>query len=370
MTRGFRVSQSRVIVRKLQATPTPMAIMVPRRGKGLKPTYYNFTAISPAEIRHKLTAIPSCAKYAYEAYDFCIGSRAVSDAELASYLSNPLSKPLELTIKSKARSFSHFDHNHLDAALSYANVSALFDEGLAGSPIVNVTEAVRKRIEEMGAVIESIVVQARLIGKHTRKNAYAEMVSRALIDLIMYGAMGVVNHPGAVIDMEIQIKGSMAHGPLDYAVGLLGYWLAVQEAKAPESQLLYGLPQLIAQMVACREQFRRDRESLVDREGKLTHLIDAIPSYGIISTGKLWQVVQYKKNENGDWKLIQGKVMSLSTRASDDTLKDEVVQLLTHIASVCIVQINEIEQYYKTFNNRATELGLKSAHTQWQPGMG
>jgi hypothetical protein len=153
---------------------------------------------------------------------------------------------------------------------------------------------------------------------------------------------------------EKEICGKKANGPLDYAMMYKEFYILITEAK--KDDILGGMTQNLAQVVASREQYlysscpTSTKRSYMDMAGQIAQ----VPSTGIVSSGKDWIIIRYLRREDGMMHAIKSILMTLPLGGGDEELKRSVISLISKIIGAIKLQKDAIESVSYTQRRRTS----------------
>lgn len=175
-----------------------------------------------------------------------------------------------------------------------------------------------------------------------------ECIMREFIGPILVGAIRLLgSKSGVKIRSEHKVTGKRGRGPLNYDLLFHLFHIIVCEAKNGKD-VVDGIPQNTAQLVACREVSIKDQRKTRKRDdpGELEAALEQIPSFGIVSTGRSWIFLKYYKCAEDDcWKLERSVEyhLPLTARSEDRTgLNSAVVTLLEVVTGILRAQRDEV----------------------------
>ena len=117
----------------------------------------------------------------------------------------------------------------------------------------------------------------------------AEASVREYISTILIAATNIARE--VKLWSEKEIRGTMATGPLDYAILYKEFYTVIAEAK--KDNLDSGIVQNLAQMMASRETYLYKTNGMKRGYLEMAGQIAQVPSTGIVSTGKEWILLRY-----------------------------------------------------------------------------
>lgn len=184
-----------------------------------------------------------------------------------------------------------------------------------------------------------------------------ECIMREFIGPVLVGAIRLLGPDSEIkIRSEHKVVGKRGRGPLDYDLLFKLFHVIVCEAKNGKD-VVDGIPQNTAQLVACREVSLKDqRKRKRDNQFELDAALEQIPSFGIVSTGRSWVFLKYHKDVEEDrWKLERSVEyhLPLAARIEDRTgLRVAVVSLLQVVAGVLHAQREEVLAFEARMSNK------------------
>ena len=336
--------------------------------------------------------------------DFAIqvNSAIVTDDSFNTYVETGT----EVSIVSLSIPFS--EYNNIEQLEEYAHITGV-DEGLQLPPLYEIPKQSRIPIEVYNEIIARLEVFDLT---ESSKYIMREFISSILIGAVRLlggggtaGAVGIVGEAhseGIKIQSEQYIQGSRGHGIIDYNLTFHSFpLLIVCEAKNGKTAV-DAIPQLAAQLIASRQAYYRIQYKKEQNKGRddvrgrkfekevvLEEVLDKLPSYGIISTGRTWVFVCYYKTTTtttntstavattnttattntsknndyndtttaaaaigeGEWKLERSIELHLPLYTHTDErvgLYESIYRLLSIIAGILIVQRDAVLRYEST----------------------
>ena len=246
--------------------------------------------------------------------DFAIqvNSAIVTEASFTTYIE----AGTEVTIASLSIPFS--EYNNIEQLEEYAHITGL-DEGLQLPPLYDIpiqsnvpTEVyieIIARLEVFDLTESSKCIMREFISP-ILIGAVRLLAGGLLVGPVGVGSQGAVTRhsEGIKIQSDYYIQGRRGHGVIDYNLTFHSFpLLIVCEAKNGKTAV-DAIPQLAAQLIASRQAYYRIqykkgqhkacndiRGRKFEKEVVLEEVLDKLPSYGIISTGRTWVFVCYYK---------------------------------------------------------------------------
>jgi len=178
-------------------------------------------------------------------------------------------------------------------------------------------------------IISKIWVKAALL-----TNQYLEYESPALPE----------GFKKVVVEYETLVRGSRAHGKVDFVIFVQYAILNLLEVKQPALSLEAAEAQALAQMVAARERTLRyyTMQNPHIPASNIETIVNKYASIGLVSTGREWVFMEYKYTErSGVWCAVKSPVFTLTfptTYANRKELRVQVEQLVTRIAGAALRQ--------------------------------
>lgn len=243
-----------------------------------------------------------------------------------------------LVVESLSLPFS--DYKEMAQVEDYAQIAGLEDEMLhLPDPFL---------VPEDSALSAAVVQELEARLEVFDLSETTECIMREFIGPVLVGAIRLLG-PGSGIKIrsEHKVVGKRGRGPLDYDLLFKLFHVIVCEAKNGKD-VVDGIPQNTAQLVACREVSLEDQRKKRKRDDQceLDAALEQIPSFGIVSTGRSWVFLKYYKDVEEDmWKLQRSVEyhLPLAARIEDRTgLRDAVVNLLQVVAGVLHAQREEV----------------------------
>jgi hypothetical protein len=154
----------------------------------------------------------------------------------------------------------------------------------------------------------------------------SECTMREFIGPILVSAVVKMDDIAMKICPERTIEGKKGKGPVDYVIVFSSFYICVVEAKRDD--LDSGVVQNIAQMKASREMFVRDTR----KRGRID--ISHIPSWGIVTSGKLWKFVKYYLDEEGNWVLKMSPEYAIELRLDNHDIRNQIHNILGIVGGI------------------------------------
>lgn len=206
----------------------------------------------------------------------------MNDADVRLFLQN--CNRSSLKVVSKAVEFSEIDFN---AVRKWAKIDSQIrtDGKLFTSAIIDESDP------RVMAIIDHAVADLKykdaVYGPITTQ--CAEALVREYISPILIAATNIARE--VKLWSEKEICGTLATGPLDYAILYKEFYTVITEAK--RDNLDSAIVQNLAQMIASRETYLFNTNGMKRGYLDMAGQIAQVPSTGIVSTGKEWILLRY-----------------------------------------------------------------------------
>jgi hypothetical protein len=244
------------------------------------------------------------------------------------------------TIILESLSLPFSDYKEMAQVENYAQIAGLDDE------ILSLPDQflIPKESSVLAAVVQELEARLEVFDL----SETTECIMREFIGPVLVGAIRLLGaDSGIKMRSEYKVVGKRGRGPLDYDLLFKLFHVIVCEAKNGKD-VVDGIPQNTAQLVACREVLLENQRKRRKREdhSELDEALEKIPSFGIVSTGRSWVFLKYYKDvEENTWKLQRSVEchLPLAARIEDRTgLHDAVLNLLQIVAGVLHKQREEV----------------------------
>ena len=193
-------------------------------------------------------------------------------------------------------------------------------------------------------VVDQLVDCAKTISTSEQSAAN----SRLFIDCFVKGALKFLDNDDCRFTCAPFRIGSQARGKFDYDILYHEFHVVLLHVKPPMS-LMEGLPQLIGECVASREQtaiIYKAKEKTSDASS-VEHALKQVPSFGVLTNGTQWVMVQYFYDEETEkMRVVHGSLFEVSFAVATRRQISAASELVLHqLISMLEVQIQNVKKF-------------------------
>ena len=257
----------------------------------------------------------------------CSGDASLTDETCADFLRNGNCK---IKIESCAVGFSKIKRSNV---LVWAGVNEIvYDDSYFEDNILDVENEKIKYI--LDHVERHIQYTDGVYGPIVR---CLEASVREYIGVVLLACAMIAGE--ITMSAEKSICGKRANGPLDYVMLYKKFFLLITEAK--KDDMLAGITQNLAQLVASREQYLYNeapvlrKRTYMDMAGQIAR----IPSTGIVTSGKDWILLRYLQRDDGGFYAVGSNMLTIDVGAQDPKIIEEgLIKVISKITGAINLQ--------------------------------